>query len=128
MRSKITRHLGALFSQDIPHLAVARATLRARAPVAPRRSLPREFSWHDYAVYLLHIAAEIEHALMVQYLYAAYSLGGSEVPVDQQKEVLSWQQSILGIAKEEMGHFLTVQNVLRLIGGELNLSREDFPW
>jgi hypothetical protein len=128
MRSKLTRHFGALFSQDVPHLAMARAALRATAPATPRRSLPREFSWHDYAVYLLHIAAEIEHSLMVQYLYAAYSLGGPSVPADKRSEVVEWQDTILGIAKEEMGHLLTVQNVLRLIGGSLNLDREDFPW
>ena len=128
MQSRITRHLGALFSQDVPHLAMARATLRATAPLGVPRSLPREFSWHDYAVYLLHIAAEIEHSLMVQYLYAAYSLGGPCVPTDKQSEVLAWQDTILGIAKEEMGHLLTVQNVLRLIGGSLNFDREDFPW
>jgi hypothetical protein len=65
---------------------------------------------------------------MVQYLYAAYSIGGHDVPPEKQPEILEWQQTILGIAKEEMGHFLTVQNVLRLIGGGLNLDREDFPW
>jgi len=129
MRSSVKRHLAGLFATDIPQAALARVRLAgARLSDPSRTGLPREFSWHDYAVYLLHVAAEIEHSLMVQYLYAAYSLGGPEVPVDQQKEVLGWQQSILGIAKEEMGHFLTVQNVLRLIGGELNLSREDFPW
>jgi len=106
MRSSVKRHLAGLFATDIPQAAFARPQLAgARLSHPSRTGLPREFSWHDYAVYLLHIAAEIEHALMVQYLYAAYSLGGPEVPVDQQKEVLSWQQSILGIAKEEMGTF-----------------------
>lgn len=89
---------------------------------------PPEFSWHDYAVFLLSMAAEIEHSLMVQYLYAAYSLGGPQVPDENRKDVLDWQQTILGIAKEEMGHFVTVQNVLKLIGGPLHLDREDYPW
>src|SRR5262249_51120976 len=31
-------------------------------------------------------------------------------------------------AKEEMGHLMTVQNLLRCLGGPLNLDREDFPW
>lgn len=129
MQSKITRHLAALFAEDVPHLAMARAQLSEAAVSGARISgLPREFSWHDYAVYLLHIAAEIEHSLMVQYLYAAYSLGGPSVPEDKRQEVLAWQEIILGVAKEEMGHLLTVQNVLRLIGGTLNLDREDFPW
>jgi hypothetical protein len=38
------------------------------------------------------------------------------------------QEVILGIAKEEMAHLITVQNVLRLIGGPLNLDRNDYPW
>jgi hypothetical protein len=90
--------------------------------------LPPEFSWRDYAIFLLHTAAEIEHALMVQYLYAAYSLGGPQVPEAHRAEVRGWQEVILGIAKEEMGHLISVLNVLRLLGGPLNLDREDYPW
>ncbi|MDX5299766.1 MAG: ferritin-like protein, partial [Gammaproteobacteria bacterium] len=65
---------------------------------------PDELSWRDYLLMLLKIDAGIEHALMVQYLYAAYSLGGEQVPYDQRKRVREWQQTILSIAKEEMGH------------------------
>jgi hypothetical protein len=92
--------------------------------------LPPEFTWHDYAVFLLHIGAEIEHALMVQYLYAAWSLGGPQVPANEtdRRLVQSWQTTILGIAKEEMGHLITVQNLLRLIGGPFNFEREDYPF
>ena len=68
----------------------------------PPALLPAEFSWHDYAIFLLSMAAEIEHSLMVQYLYAAYSLGGPQVPEQHRGNVLEWQQVILGIAKEEM--------------------------
>jgi len=96
--------------------------LRAR----PR--LPEEQSWHDYAVFLLHVAAEIEHALMVQYLYAAYSLGGGAVRDARHEDARRWREVILGIAKEEMGHLVTVQNILRLIGGPLHLEREDYPF
>src|SRR5215203_878885 len=50
---------------------------------------PDELTWWDWTVFLLHTAAEIEHALMVQYLYAAYSLGetpfrGPNVPPNPQ--------------------------------------------
>jgi rubrerythrin len=77
-------------------------------------------------VFLLSMAAEIEHSLMVQYLYAAYSLGGAQVPPQHRDSVLEWQQVVLGIAKEEMGHLVTVQNVLKLLGGP-HLDREDYP-
>ena len=94
----------------------------------PELLRPQEFSNRDYAVMLLHIGAEIEHALMVEYLYAGYSLGGPGVPEPYRELVRGWQEVILGIAKEEMGHLISVQNILRLIGGPINLDREDFPW
>ncbi|MEJ7743434.1 MAG: ferritin-like domain-containing protein, partial [Nocardioidaceae bacterium] len=82
---------------------------------------------------LLESAAEVEHALMVQYLYAAYSLkSGDEVTDPAQQAALdetspdSWPQVLLGIAREEMGHLMTVQNLL-LLGLAPNLEREDFP-
>lgn len=87
-----------------------------------------ELSPRDRAAFLLHVDAEIEHCLMVQYLYAAYSLGGPQVPEQHRDTVRGWQETILGIAKEEMGHLVTVQNALRLIGAPLNFGREDFPW
>jgi radical SAM protein with 4Fe4S-binding SPASM domain len=40
----------------------------------------------------------------------------------------SAQEIMLGIAKEEMGHLISVQNVLRLVGAPICLDREDFPW
>lgn len=89
---------------------------------------PDELSWRDYTLMLLHIGAELEHCLMVQYLYAAYSLGGAHVPAEKRDAVRRWQESVLSIAKEEMGHFLTVQNVLILLGGPPAFQREDFPW
>ncbi len=82
----------------------------------------------DQLVMLLHIGAEIEHSLMVQYLYAAYSLGNENVPREHREKVKRWQDDILAVAKEEMGHLLTVQNILTLLGAPTNLSRVDLPW
>ena len=42
--------------------------------------------------------------------------------------VEGWRSSILSVAKEEMGHLLTVQNVLTLLGSPINLYRRDFPY
>jgi hypothetical protein len=89
---------------------------------------PPEFNWRDYTTMLLHVAAEIEHSLMVQYLFAAYSLGGPQVPPELRADVRAWQETILGIAKEEMGHLVTVQNLLTAFRAPLNLDREDYPW
>ena len=65
---------------------------------------------------------------MVQYLYAAWSLGGPQVPEEHRDPVAAWRQIILGIAKEEMGHFATVQNLLRFLDAPIALDREDYPW
>ena len=128
MRSRIARNLEWLFAPEVP-VASSMATFAraARNVVKDVVTLPAGFSAHDYAVYLLHIAAEIEHLLMVQYLYAAYSLGGAQVPAAERPHVQRWQEVILGIAKEEMAHFISVQNILRLVGGPLNLDRNDYP-
>ncbi|MGY1829104.1 ferritin-like domain-containing protein [Geodermatophilus sp. SYSU D01180] len=89
--------------------------------------VPPEFNGHDYAVFLLRVAAEIEHSLMAQYLFAAYSLGGPDVPTERAGDVRAWQETILGIAKEEMGHLVTVQNLLTVLGGPRNFQRDDYP-
>src|SRR5262249_45415495 len=129
MRFAMTRHLGRLTEQRERLEAFALDAVRDRAaPAAPRPVPDPEFAAQDYGSFLLYIDAEIEHALMVQYLYAAYSLGGPQVPPKYQAKVRGWQEIILGIAKEEMAHLMSVQNVLRLIGAPLNLGREDYPW
>lgn len=98
--------------------------------VAPETKfhVPTEFNGKDYLTMLLQIDAEIEHGLMLQYLYAAYSLGGDQVPETHRETVRTWQTIILGIAKEEMGHFISVQNALKIIGAPLNFGRESYPW
>jgi hypothetical protein len=87
----------------------------------------------DKAKILLDSAAEVEHALMVQYLYAAYSLKGSDEAPPEFEDVLdegfrrSWPQTLRAIAREEMGHFMTVQNLLIFLGLAPNFEREDCP-
>jgi hypothetical protein len=90
--------------------------------------VPSQFNGKDYVTMLLQIDAEIEQGLMLQYLYSAYSIGGEQIPEKHKEAVLSWQKIILGIAKEEMGHFVSVQNVLKVIGAPLNFGRESYPW
>jgi hypothetical protein len=76
---------------------------------------------------LLQVAAAIEHSLMVQYLYAAYS-ADVVIAAGTFPDAALWQQQLLTVAREEMGHLMTVQNALRLIGAEPNWKREDIPW
>ncbi len=125
-RTRRRRNLDILFSAA--SVLTDNITMKAGAASEPKAMIPDEFTPHQYVIFLLHVAAELEHVLMVQYLYAGYSLGGSNVPQEHQKQVQQWREVILGIAKEEMGHLMTIQNVLRCLGGPLNFDREDFPW
>lgn len=75
---------------------------------------------------LLREAANIEHALMVQYLFAAFSLKPSYLalagPADDSSTTL------IGVAIQEMRHFARVSELLVAIGALPNLDREDFPF
>ena len=92
------------------------------------RDPPVGLTWHGYLIQLLHIASAIEHALTVQYLYAAYSLDDERRDPEERAKVTLWRNLILSIAKEEMGHLLTVQNILCLLGGQMELVRRNSPW
>lgn len=134
MRFSLRRHIAssptpalqAGLGLHVTGAAVAGAPAAAAPP--PTGPFEHEFAPRDYVTFLLHMDAQIEHGLMVQYLYAAYSLGGPQVPDAMRDKVRSWREIILGIAKEEMGHLITVQNVLRLIGSPMCFEREDYPW
>ncbi len=128
MRSRISRHLGSTLQEAsaVGH-EVAAASLAVAAAEVDAEVPPLEFNGRDYAIFLLRVAAEIEHSLMVQYLFTAYSLGGPNVPAGRQADVRAWQETILGIAKEEMAHLITIQNLLTALGAPLNFNREDYP-
>jgi hypothetical protein len=123
MQARTLRHLTELASA-VPADAATHDFATASRVVAKRP----ELTWRDHAIMLLHVAASIEHALMVQYLFAAYSLGGEGVPEAHRPMVEGWRNSILAVAKEEMGHLLTVQNITALLGGPVSLDRDDYPW
>jgi hypothetical protein len=63
---------------------------------------------------LLCAGAEVEHALLVEYLYAALSTGTNAIG-----------GTVLTIAIQEMCHFITVQNLLLFIGSQPFLGRQD---
>lgn len=90
-------------------------------------SKPTTTGWWDWLVFLLHSAAEIEHSLMVQYLFSGYSINPL-FGAPEYEMVSGWKTTVLKIAVEEMGHLLVVQSILNLIGGPLNFEREDYPF
>jgi hypothetical protein len=74
----------------------------------------------EKALRLLQVAASIEHALMVQYLYAGAAYSGDKPTLAE------CYHKVIGVAIEEMSHLMTVQNLLKIIGAEPDLSRQDF--
>ncbi|NEO94975.1 MAG: hypothetical protein F6K56_34190, partial [Moorea sp. SIO3G5] len=108
-----------------PPSEAAIATLKlAKLPL----SFEIERNPRDEAALLLTVAAEVEHALMVQYLYAAYSVRDDQTNHETRGRVQSLYQRLAQLAREEMGHLMTVQNLLHLIGAPLNFEREDSPF
>jgi ferritin-like protein len=67
------------------------------------------------AVEFLKYAVEVEHGLMVQYLYAMYSANNPAI-----------QGTLKRIAIEEMGHLITVLNLLAAAGEPPHLERYDW--
>jgi hypothetical protein len=75
-------------------------------------------------------ASELEHGLMLQYLFAALSLkkrSDEGITPSQQEQIRSWEGAILGVARDEMGHLGTVCNLLSSIGASPRLGRPNFP-
>lgn len=72
----------------------------------------------DELLALLQLAVEVEHALLVQYLYAATSIDPA-APA---------HLTVKNIAVQEMAHLITVQNLLLAIGGPsvFHIGRDTF--
>jgi ferritin-like protein len=122
---------------DRPRLTLERATPEVpgtifAAAVSSPQITPPPTSAVEEAKVLLRVAAEVEGALMVQYLYAAYSiLPGVTVtapPIPTSINSDDWYDLTRDIAKQEMGHLITVQNLLLSLGEMPHLDRENFPW
>jgi len=75
---------------------------------------------------LLAVNAELEHTLMIQYLFAAYSIKlDADVSADSaisNEDLVNWQMQLLGVAREEMGHLMIVQNIRKSLGFELHFE------
>ncbi|WP_448624577.1 ferritin-like domain-containing protein [Geodermatophilus sp. URMC 64] len=102
----------------------ARTALEAPAPL---EEIIRDFA-DPYLelVRLLREASEIEHALLVQYLYGAYSLKPAYAGV--RGAAFPSPNSLLGVAIQEMQHLEQVNRMLQDLGAAPNLVRQDFPY
>ncbi|HUE58616.1 MAG TPA: ferritin-like domain-containing protein [Acidimicrobiales bacterium] len=81
-------------------------------------------------IYMLCEAAELEHAIMCQYLFAAFSLKQSTeegLTADELAAVDRWRKAVSQIATQEMLHLALVQNILSAVGAAPHLSRPNLP-
>lgn len=78
----------------------------------------------------LGVAAELEHLLLCQYAFAAYSAKRSTAEgLDQVQvsKVREWGSAITLVARQEMEHLGLVMNMRSAIGGEPYFKRPNFP-
>lgn len=106
----------------ISNLKTAAGGLRPanrKLELPPRR---KRFGPKKFAVSLLRAGAEIEHSLAVQYLYAAYSIDETS-HASRNYTSLEWKTHLRLVAREEMAHLVTVQNLLLALGQKPHLNR-----
>lgn len=88
-------------------------------------------SQRELMISALSEAAEIEHDITCQYLFAAFSLkthiaeGGVDWP--RLERIRQWKTDLLRIARQEMAHHALVSNLLVVIGGAPQFRRAHFP-
>ncbi|MGB9180560.1 MAG: ferritin-like domain-containing protein [Pyrinomonadaceae bacterium] len=89
-----------------------------------------ELTTREDLINTLQLAAELEHNLMCQYLFAAYSMkrstdeGLSEVQLEKTR---GWGALMTLVARQEMEHMGLVLNLLTSIGGTPYFQRPNFP-
>jgi hypothetical protein len=91
---------------------------------------PITMAHREALIYTLGKAAELEHLVMAQYLYAAFSLKMNQaegLSDDELPMVQRWRKELLGIAGQEMLHLALVQNLLAAVGAAPRLARPNFP-
>jgi len=92
---------------------------------------PRVHLEHREAlIYTLGKAAELEHLIMLQYLFAAFSLKQTAregLSPETLASVQGWRKTLMGIGEQEMLHLALVQNLLTAVGAAPRLTRPNFP-
>jgi CDGSH-type Zn-finger protein/truncated hemoglobin YjbI len=91
---------------------------------------PLVIEHREALVYMLAEASELEHGIMCEYLFAAFSLKQSAdegLTAEQQATVDGWRKELFAIAAQEMLHFALVTNVLTALGYAPHVSRPNLP-
>jgi hypothetical protein len=81
-------------------------------------------------LYMVCQAAELEHGLMCEYLFAAFTLkqrADEGVSPERLAAIERWRKIILGVAGQEMLHLSIVSNLLSALGMSPHLVRPNMP-
>ena len=81
-------------------------------------------------LYMLCAAAELEHGLMCEYLFAAFTLkerADEGVTNEQLAAIDRWRRVILEVAGQEMLHLALASNLLSAVGMSPHLVRPNMP-
>jgi hypothetical protein len=94
----------------------------ARPPIPP-------IATREDLIDTLFLAAEIEHAIMCQYLYAAFSVDRTSPALSPAHAELSrtFVIEMLKIARQEMAHLSMVTNLLIAVGAAPDFDRPNMP-
>lgn len=91
---------------------------------------PLVIEHRDALIYMLSEAAELEHAITCQYLFAAFSLKQTaEEGLDERqlRSVEKWRRIIYEVAGQEMLHLAQVNNLLASVGAAPRVGRPSLP-
>ncbi|HEY7832025.1 MAG TPA: ferritin-like protein [Ktedonobacterales bacterium] len=91
---------------------------------------PLVVTTREELIFLLCEASELEHLLMCEYLYAAFSLKErveEGLTLEQLEAVRRWERVISGVAAQEMLHLAQASNLLTAVGGMPHFRRPNLP-
>ncbi len=120
------------FLLDRPGDAIAKSLEAAATSATPSEGTGTVRIVRDFTnsrlelVRLLKEAAEIEHSLMIQYLYAAFSLKSAYRGLLDRGDPNT--NDLLGVAIQEMQHLADVNELLVELGAAPVLVRQDFSY
>ncbi len=103
--------------------------IATRGGLAPPEA-PFVIEHREALIYMLCEAAELEHGIMCQYLFAAFTLKqdeGEGLTPEELAAARRWRKVISHVATQEMLHLALVQNLLSAVGSAPHLSRPNFP-
>src|SRR4029450_11838585 len=106
------------------------ASVLAVRGVAATTDAPFVIEHREALIYMLCLAAELEHSIMCQYLYAAFSLKqgvAEDLTPSQLEAVERWRNTVTHVATQEMLHLALVQNLLTSIGAAPHFGPPKLP-